>query len=249
MSATAATAATGSLVLRSGEARQQLLELFTSEGCSSCPPADAWLNALRGHRDLWQRVVPVSFHVDYWNHLGWLDPLSQAAFSERQRRYALQWKASGVYTPALALNGAEWRRPSARLPHASSFTSTTTPIDLVGVLNAQQSGALRFLVHFQPRASSSSATATKLRLVGALLGNSISHRIPRGENAGLMALHHFAVLALEEVVVRREGDGFKAVVQWSAPTHIHAASYSVAFWVTALDDQQPMQCVGGDLVQ
>ena len=57
----------------SGVTRTTLLELFTSEGCSSCPPAEKWLSQLKSNPDLWKKIVPIAFHVDYWDHLGWRD--------------------------------------------------------------------------------------------------------------------------------------------------------------------------------
>ncbi len=88
-------------VLAAGSAqRPLLLELFTSQGCSSCPPADAVLRELSGREDL----LPLAFHVDYWNHLGWVDPFSSAAFSSRQQDYAAV-RGSGVYTPQLLIEG------------------------------------------------------------------------------------------------------------------------------------------------
>ncbi|HEX4349582.1 MAG TPA: DUF1223 domain-containing protein, partial [Verrucomicrobiae bacterium] len=65
-----------------------LVELYTSEGCSSCPPAEYWLNQLKHSPGLWKNFVPVAFHVDYWNSLGWKDHWSAPEFSERQRDYA-----------------------------------------------------------------------------------------------------------------------------------------------------------------
>lgn len=79
-----------------------VLELFTSEGCSSCPSAD---NLLPQLAKLDAAVIPLSFHVDYWNRLGWTDPFSSAEFSERQREYGQQFKNDGVYTPQLVVNG------------------------------------------------------------------------------------------------------------------------------------------------
>lgn len=76
------------LTLESGEERVRVIELFTSEGCSSCPPADAWLSGLMDDPGLWNSLIPVAFHVDYWDHIGWKDRFSDAAFTERQRRYA-----------------------------------------------------------------------------------------------------------------------------------------------------------------
>ena len=79
-----------------------VLELFTSEGCSSCPPAD---NLLPQLAKLDSNIIPLSFHVDYWNRLGWTDPFSSNDFSERQRNYAKQFNLESVYTPELVVNG------------------------------------------------------------------------------------------------------------------------------------------------
>ncbi len=93
----------------SGETPAALVELFTSEGCSSCPPADAWVSTLKGNPGLWKRIVPVVFHVDYWNSLGWSDRFSSPENTARQRRYAAVWGTDSVYTPGMVLNGREWR--------------------------------------------------------------------------------------------------------------------------------------------
>jgi len=85
-----------------------VLELFTSQGCSSCPPADRLLSSLATAGVLGERkvkVVPMSFHVDYWNDLGWSDPFSNAAWSQRQREYASALGDDGVYTPQLVIGG------------------------------------------------------------------------------------------------------------------------------------------------
>ncbi|MCI0452322.1 MAG: DUF1223 domain-containing protein, partial [Candidatus Latescibacteria bacterium] len=67
-----------------GPARASLLELYTSEGCSSCPPAEAWFSKLTASERLWKDVVPVAFHIDYWDYLGWVDVFARPEFSERQ---------------------------------------------------------------------------------------------------------------------------------------------------------------------
>src|SRR5213592_2697372 len=93
----------------SGKTQTSLIELFTSEGCSSCPPAEKWMSALKTNPDLWKKVVPIAFHVDYWDHLGWRDRFSKPQFTERQRRYAAAWGGDSIYTPGFVLNGREWR--------------------------------------------------------------------------------------------------------------------------------------------
>ncbi len=71
----------------SGPAQTALVELYTSEGCSSCPPADHYLSGLARDPGLWKQFVPVAFHVDYWDQLGWTDRLASAQYSDRQRSY------------------------------------------------------------------------------------------------------------------------------------------------------------------
>ena len=84
-----------------------VLELFTSQGCSSCPPADQLLSKLASTGSLAERAVaPLSFHVDYWNDLGWADPYSLPAWTERQRQYARAISDDRVYTPELVIGGA-----------------------------------------------------------------------------------------------------------------------------------------------
>src|SRR5712671_5590397 len=94
---------------QSGATQTGLLELYTSEGCSSCPPAELWLSRLKESPKLWKDFVPVAFHVDYWDYLGWRDPWANKSFSERQHAYARAWRSDSVYTPGFVLNGKEWR--------------------------------------------------------------------------------------------------------------------------------------------
>ena len=83
-----------------------VLELFTSQGCSSCPPADALLNYIKEtQKD--QNVYVLSYHVDYWNRLGWKDPFSTETFTDYQRDYAQKFNSRSVYTPQLVVNGSE----------------------------------------------------------------------------------------------------------------------------------------------
>lgn len=101
------------LVSRSGEsgpppgtaAGPVVLELFTSQGCSSCPPADKLLTRLAGDPKLAGQVIPLSFHVDYWDYIGWQDPFASPRWSERQRQYGRAFRSNRIYTPQLVVNG------------------------------------------------------------------------------------------------------------------------------------------------
>ncbi len=86
-----------------------VLELYTSQGCSSCPRADAALHALASDPDLASEVIPLAFHVDYWDYIGWVDPFSDPRWSNRQRRYAQSLRERQIYTPQLIVNGRAHR--------------------------------------------------------------------------------------------------------------------------------------------
>ncbi len=105
--AAASPAASAAPVQRSADAEPSsvLVELFTSQGCSSCPPADALLRELAVDPDL--DIVPLAFHVDYWNYIGWEDPFSDARWSARQRAYAQARDSDRVYTPQLLFDGRD----------------------------------------------------------------------------------------------------------------------------------------------
>src|SRR3979411_423943 len=117
----ALSAHAGDVVFESKPARTHLIELFTSQGCSSCLPAEEWMSGLKNQPRLWQDIVPVAFHVDYWDHLGWRDPFASKTWTERQADYSVRWKGDSVYTPAFALDGKEWHY--GKLP----ATATETP--------------------------------------------------------------------------------------------------------------------------
>jgi hypothetical protein len=93
--------------LRSGPQQVAMVELFTSQGCSSCPPADQWMSQLITRDGLWTDYVPLAFHVDDWDDIGWKDPFASPEHSERQRQYADEGGLDFVYTPGFLINGQE----------------------------------------------------------------------------------------------------------------------------------------------
>src|SRR5256885_16987773 len=120
------------LIFQSSGKQTALIELYTSEGCSSCPPAETWLSRLQESPGLWKDFVPLAFHVDYWDYLGWRDPWASESFSDRQRAYAKQWQSESIYTPGFVLNGKEWRdwstpkdRPKSAGVNAGVLTVTS----------------------------------------------------------------------------------------------------------------------------
>jgi hypothetical protein len=102
-------AADSAFAARSGEDKVAVLELYTSEGCSSCPPADRFVNGLPAAGYSPAQVIPLAFHVTYWDYIGWRDPYAQKAFDARQYAVAARQKRQGVYTPQLVLDGKNLR--------------------------------------------------------------------------------------------------------------------------------------------
>jgi len=238
----------------SGPERASLIELYSSEGCSSCPPADRWLAGLRKDPGLWKRFVPLGFHVDYWNRLGWVDRFSNQAFTERQSRYASEWKSESVYTPEFVLNGSEWKSLLQR-------QADSAPRTQAGLLKARQVGPRRFTVSFAPSSSLAPELAKAGRtggwtVHGAWLGNGLETEVKNGENTGRKLSHEFVVLALGSVALPASPMGSSTPVDLELPVPSPSVSSdsgsqprsrSVAFWVTARGSSTPVQAVGGDL--
>jgi hypothetical protein len=220
---------------QSATAQTALLELYTSEGCSSCPPAEAWLSHLTSNGGLWKDFVPVAFHVDYWDYLGWRDPFGAADFSERQQDYAAQWNSRSVYTPGFVLNGKEWRGwyGSAELSHLPSLTA--------GVLTAGSEDRKKWLLRFQPVVEHS----PPLAFHAALLGFELDTDVKGGENRGRILRHDFVVLTLATAASRKTGDSLHGELSLMFPSHLRSKRLAVAIWVTRDGDLQPLQAVGG----
>ena len=105
-----------------------LMELYVSEGCSSCPPAQKWVSQFIDDPRLWKEIVPIVFHVDYWDYLGWNDPFSSKAHTQRQYQYKENGKINSVYTPGFVINGLEWKGwfKQKKLPANDSQASQLT---------------------------------------------------------------------------------------------------------------------------
>lgn len=213
----------------SGEQQVPLIELFTSEGCSSCPPADRWLSGLRDDEQLWSGFVPVAFHVDYWDYIGWKDPYASREYSQRQRRYAAEYSESTVYTPGMRKNGEEWR--SWRFLGKPEDKSATD----VGKITLTVSDAGSFDAAFLGQGA-------KVLNV-ALLGVDIENDVTRGENSGKTLKHDFVVLGISRFSSAEQG-------KWSGELpkpSVEAERYAIAAWVTNGASQVPIQATGGYL--
>ncbi len=186
----AATAAQCSA--KSGPRTAVLVELYTSEGCDSCPPADRWLSSLGAKGYAPDKVVPLALHVDYWDYIGWKDPYARHEFATRQRRQAELKRARIVYTPQVLLQGQDFRhwgsdefadavaKVNATPPRASIALSlnamgrTSVDVSLMAeLLNpAEQKDAALYLAAFE---------------------NKLTSQVAAGENRGKVLPHDYVV--------------------------------------------------------
>jgi hypothetical protein len=186
-----ALAASSSCAGKSGNFTTALLELYTSEGCSSCPPADQWLTGLRSSGLTASQVVPLALHVDYWNDLGWEDPFSQKRFTLRQYALAKISKQRTVYTPQVILSGRDlprWRN------------SAETSIRRINAKPPRAHVALQLSRHANQVNVTADANAKDPRgqaeMYVALYENNLTGRIEAGENRGLTLRHDYVVRRL-----------------------------------------------------
>ena len=222
----ACTANAETLSMNSGERRVTLLELYTSQGCSSCPPAERWLNDYIDDDDLWNKVVPVAFHVDYWDYIGWKDIYATPANGERQRDYARAGKARTVYTPGFFANGREWRGWTFGMgPRADNRRA--------GNLEASLDG--KQLTARYPD------TGQALELNIVILGFGIDTRVERGENRNSTLRQEFVSLAH---AAHPSGNG-----QWqvSLPEYTRngAKRLGIGVWISEPGHPAPLQATGG----
>ena len=220
------------MTFESGPTRTTLIELFTSEGCSSCPPAEKWLSRFQNDPDLWKSIIPVAFHVDYWDGLGWRDRFATADYTERQRRYAAIWRGDDVYTPGFVVNGQEWRGwfNGSSLPKSTSKVGTLR----VTITGDEVSGAF----------TSETSAPHQLTLQVALLGNNLQSEVKRGENSGRKLVHDFVVLQFGKNEMSAEGN------RWSGSVHLRLApsndkGTALAAWVSSGEELSPLQATGG----
>ena len=183
-----------------------VVELFTSEGCSSCPPADELLGHLR--QDLSAKniqVIPLGFHVDYWNSLGWNDRFSSASFSQRQEQYAKSLKVDGPYTPQMVVGGAsEFVGNSASQAQRAISEAASQPELATVEISAVNQDNLAIQVK-----AAGSANAANVML--AITGDNLTTNVGSGENGG-RTLHHAAVVRELRQVGQLHNGSFQASV-------------------------------------
>jgi hypothetical protein len=173
--------------------RVALVELYTSEGCSSCPPADAWLRRLPVEGYGSDRVVPLALHVDYWDYIGWKDRFASARYSERQRAYSAIGNSPFIYTPQVVFDGKDfrgWGSSGAFAQAVRAANSKPAGATITVSMNGDEAGASQLRVGAElPKDAD---------LVGAVLyvaayENGQTTQVKAGENRGATLEHDYVV--------------------------------------------------------
>ena len=177
----------------SGPSRVAMLQLFTSEGCSSCPPADRWLSSLDAQGFKSDQVVPLAMHVDYWDYIGWKDIFSKPEYSEYQRRQAMLSGSSFVYTPQVMINGRDFR----------SWTNSKQFEEFIAAINHSPAHAVIQLSlsnistdSFDLRVTTQTTEKARPVFYIAVFENNRATQVKGGENSGRLLHHDYVVREL-----------------------------------------------------
>jgi hypothetical protein len=188
----AQSALAGECSARTGEKTTALIELYTSEGCDSCPPADKWLNSLDVDAS---RAVPLALHVDYWDYIGWKDPYGNPDYSARQRETVRLAGGRAVYTPQVMMSGRDarsWGRES-EFRAALEAVNAKPPRADISLRAVWVSSGIRLEVASEMR---DRAFASENALFIALTENNLVSAVKAGENRGVTLRHDHVVREL-----------------------------------------------------
>ena len=188
----------------SSAATAALVELYTSEGCDSCPPADRWLSSLGARGYAPDRVVPVALHVDYWDYIGWKDPFARHEFSVRQRKLAQLRRARVVYTPQVLLQGRDFRhwRTRAFDEEVARINAQPAKERIALGLGATRAESLDVEVSAELL---DRMQADDAALYLAAYENKLVSQVGSGENRGKTLMHDFVVFEWLGPIVFRSG--------------------------------------------
>lgn len=225
-----------------------LVELFTSEGCSSCPPADRLLQELdRSQPVAGAQIIVLSEHVDYWNSLGWKDPYSSRFFSDRQSAYGDHFGLNTVYTPQMIVDGdaqftgGDSRSATQSIEKARSTGKVPVRISAVSVDHAGQLSA-----HVEADASSTAKHEVEIYFVVAL--NRAESQVLRGENGGRRLSHVAVVQSLTKIGSLESGKNFAKDIEVKLDPKADPTNLRVIAFVQELGEgHAPGQVLGSAL--
>jgi hypothetical protein len=190
------------VTVTSPENRVVLLELYTSEGCSSCPPAERWLSSLKDSGISSQQIIPLAFHVTYWDYIGWRDQFASERHDQRQRQIARYNAQSTIYTPQFVLGGSDYRTYSRFTSDVRKIVSQASVVDLE--LSANLTGVSKIDIKLSADISRSGINDVALYVV--VYENDLSVDVEDGENEGELLHHDYVVRNFYGPSVQRAAD-------------------------------------------
>lgn len=204
------------------------LELYTSQGCSSCPPAEHWISQFADNKNLWKSIIPLNFHVNYWDYLGWEDPFGSAVFSQRQRTYAALGKSRIVATPGFMIDGKGWQGwfkgtgfPKPNIKSSKRLTATINETDVK--LDFDSIADNNLVAHV------------------ALLGFGIQTNVKAGENNRRLLNHDFVVIGYQQGAMVVDNESSSIDLPFPVSVEVDTTRTAMVVWVSTKEDPTPIQ--------
>lgn len=222
-----------SINMQSSAKQSILLELFTSEGCNSCPPADEWVNTFVKDDRLFKELIPVVFHVDYWDRLGWIDKFAKNKYTKRQYKYSSAWRKLSVYTPGFVLNGKEfanWRSYKSRLKLSNKN---------VGILKANIKNN-KITINFNSKQNKN----RKVFIEVSILGMNFISKVKAGENQGKIFNHNFVSVALDTYQDKIKNYSLNRTITLANFRKDNNRKYAIAIWISDAKTRKVIQAIG-----
>ncbi|MEL0631735.1 DUF1223 domain-containing protein [Pseudoalteromonas carrageenovora] len=209
------------------------LELYTSQGCSSCPPAERWISKLTDNEKLWTDLIPINFHVTYWDYLGWKDPFASTVFSKRQRTYKTLGKSRIVATPGFMVDGNGWQ---------GWFYKQAIPETKANYLGNLHATINNSKIDIEYNTANTVYDNNKdLAAHVALLGFGIETQIHSGENVGRKLKHDFVVIGYQQSSMSANHKLAAANLTLPHAVDVSPSKQALVFWVSKKDDPTPLQ--------
>ena len=223
------------VIAKSGFKHVQLVELYSSESCSSCPPADEWISNLEKKPGLWTQFVPAVFHVTYWNQLGWQDQLSSDLMTKRQQNLTDLWHTPSMYTPSVIVDGSEsrdWRKQDLVKSAISQSQAKIT-------IKQLKENSYQIEIELDKK----SLNPPKYKVRVAQLGMGLESFIEAGENEGRHLKHNFVILDWKDQNLMKA-----KVLQFDfkAPKQ-KVSKLAIIAWLEEVGNPTPLQAAGGFL--
>ncbi len=233
------SAITSGKTIVSPEHQVNLVEVYSSQGCSSCPPAERWLGQFTNHPELFSSFIPINFHVDYWDYLGWKDPYASAKFTKRQRLYNALGHTRTIATPGFIVNGKGW---------SGWFRGKVLPRN-----NAKKVG--RLMVNLEQNQNENLSVAdikfdaiadlpSNGRIHLAILAFDQSTSVLRGENSGKQLPHDFVVVGYKSQKAQREKNSLTVKIALPNVDKFYVTKKALVIWVSSGKDPSPIQATG-----